>query len=74
MRSIPWAKVNIKVLLIEVIQMGKIFDGKIEDLDKLMEENGYKFFSKIHFNHVYVKKELKPRFRNIVFNKFLEPK
>ena len=54
--------------------MGKIFDGKIEDLDKLMEENGYKFFSKIHFNHVYVKKELKPRFRNIVFNKFLEPK
>ena len=54
--------------------MGKIFDGRIEDLDQLMEESGYRFFSKIHFNHVYVKKDMKTRYRNIVFNKFLEPK
>ena len=71
LRTIPWDKVNIKVLLIEVEHLGKIFDGKIQDLEEIMTDNGYKFYMNIGINHVYIKKDMKPRFNNIVFQSYL---
>ena len=71
LRSIPWTKVDIKVIIIEVNHLGKIFDASKDELQKIMRDNGYKFLMKIHINHVYIKEDFKPKFRNIIFDPLL---
>jgi hypothetical protein len=72
LRSIPWDKVDIKVIIIEVNYLGKIFEAANDDLVKLMTDNGYKFFSEIHINHVYVKNDFVPERLKSNFKPFLE--
>jgi hypothetical protein len=57
LRAIPWTKVNIRVILIEVIHFGKMFDGTKEEMKAFLEEKGYRLFKDIGFDQIYIKKE-----------------
>ena len=74
LKTIPWNKIDIKVVIIEVNHLGKIFEDTNDDLDQLMRDNGYKFFSEIHINHIYVKNDFVPKRLKSNFKTFLETK
>jgi hypothetical protein len=57
---------------VEVHHLGKIFDGTLDDLEDIMKSNGYKFFSKIHINHIYIKDDFVPKRLRKNFQPFLE--
>ncbi len=46
------------MILIEVIHMGKLFDGTQEEMKKFLEKKGYKLFKDVGFDQIYVKKDL----------------
>jgi hypothetical protein len=49
--------VDIKVIDLEIKQIGRIFDGKPRDIAKHLVDNGYEFHSKIaDLDAVFVKK------------------
>ena len=37
----PWEKVNIRVVGVEIIHAGEVFDGSREEIANLLQENGY---------------------------------
>lgn len=43
LKTIPFQKVDIKVISIEHKHIGKIFPGSYNELKTLMENNGYEF-------------------------------
>ena len=43
------------MILIEVIHMGKLFDGTQEEIKKFLEMKGYKLFKDVCFDQIYVK-------------------
>jgi len=55
LKTIPWRKVDIKVVQIEVNHLGKIFDGDYQQLKVLMEKNGYRFRYKHKIDVVFEK-------------------
>jgi hypothetical protein len=57
LRAIPWTKVNIRVILIEVIHFGKMFDGTKEEMQTFLEEKGYRLFKDVGFDQIYIKKD-----------------
>jgi hypothetical protein len=63
LKSIPWDKVDISVLLIEVKHFGEIFEGQLSDLETFLDEKGYKYYMTLDIDNIYVKKDFK--FANI---------
>ena len=57
LRTIPWDKLDISVILIEVTQAGRLFEGSKEELRKFLESRGYQHFKDIGFDQIYVKKD-----------------
>ena len=41
LKTIPWEKVNIRLLGVEVVDLGKIFDGDFKDLEETLKLQGY---------------------------------
>ena len=41
LKTIPWEKVNIRVVGVEIIHAGEVFDGSREEIANLLQENGY---------------------------------
>ena len=39
----PWDKVNIQVVGVEIAHAGEVFDGSKEEISSLLEENGYSY-------------------------------
>ena len=76
LRSIPFDKVDIKVIVVEVKHVNKVFnDADIEqDIDKLLARNGFNLFAKVHINNVYVKEEFKHKRLKSQFKPFLVKK
>ena len=37
----PWDMVNIRVLGVEIVHAGQVFDGSEEEIMKLLDNNGY---------------------------------
>ena len=58
LKTIPWKKVNISVILIEVIHFDKLFPRTKEEMKKFLEKKGYKLFKDVGFDQIYVKKDL----------------
>jgi hypothetical protein len=59
LKSIPWDKVDISVLLIEVKHFGAIFEGQLSDVETFLDEKGYKFYMTLAIDNIYVKKDFK---------------
>jgi hypothetical protein len=57
-QTIPWDKVDISVLGIEINHLDEIFPGKLEDLRHFLAEKGYKIYQKVSIDEIYVKKSL----------------
>ena len=55
LKTIPFEKVDISVLLIEVDHLGEIFEGDDDEMRKFMHENGYVFYRRLSIDDVYVK-------------------
>ena len=59
LRTIPWQKLNISVILIEVTQAGRLFEGSKEELREFLENRGFRHFKDVGFDQIYVRKEKK---------------
>ena len=57
LKTIPWEKVKIRALLIEVNHMGKIFDGNIGDLESFLDKKGFKFYKSVEIDNIYIAKD-----------------
>ena len=57
LRTVPWDKVNIRVLVVEVDHLGKIFKGSPKELNNLLKKNGLKFFQSSAIDDIYVIKD-----------------
>ena len=54
LQSIPWDKVDIQVLVIEVHYVGKIFDND-ETVESFLTSKGYRLLGNLSINQIYVK-------------------
>lgn len=59
LKTIPWDKVNIRVLIIEVNHIGEIFEGSPKKLINLLKKSGYKFFKSSTIDDIYIRKDFK---------------
>ena len=41
LKTIPWEQVNIRILGVEIVHAGQVFDGSEEEITKLLEANKY---------------------------------
>ena len=55
LQSIPWDKVDIQVLVIEVHYVGKIFDNEDETVESYLVKQGYKLLQNLGINQIFVK-------------------
>ena len=66
LQTIPWNKVDIKVMMIEVEHYGRESRGAKHDLQKYLEGVGFKLYKKLFIDDIYIKhdfelpKSLKP--------------
>ena len=58
LKTIPFDKVDIKILDVEVDHIGQVFGGSKAEFRSLLRDNGYVFYARAATNDVYVKKEL----------------
>ena len=57
LQTIPWDKVNIRVLIIEVNHAGEIFEGNRFQIRKLLKDNGYKISQGTDIDDIYIKRK-----------------
>ena len=53
LKTIPWSKVNIQVLLVEIIHLK---NQEIEEFAKFLNEAGFEHFKNVGYDAIYVKK------------------
>ena len=58
LRTIPFDKVDIRLLDIEMNHIGEGFDGTEQDISDLLKENGYRYYQKVSIDEIYVKEDL----------------
>ena len=56
LKSIPFDKVDISVIMIEMSHLGEIFDGDNDTLRRFLNDNGYIFYRRMSQDDIYVKK------------------
>ena len=56
LKSVPWDKVDIRVLGVEIAHTGAVFDGTTEDIVKLLEDQNYvyKVVNTELYMHIYI--------------------
>jgi hypothetical protein len=59
LQTVPWDKVNVRVLLVEVNHIGQIFPGSQKKLSNFLKKSGYKFYKSAKIDDIYVKKDFK---------------
>lgn len=57
LQTIPWSKVDISVLQIEVNHLGEAFPGSLRDLRQLLKDNGYFMYQRVSIDEIYVKRD-----------------
>jgi predicted metallopeptidase len=57
LKTVPWDKVDIKVILVEVAHLGKVFDGDLREFNSFMSKIGYDFYKSVKVDSIYVKKD-----------------
>merc|ERR1712241_369658 len=56
LRTIPFDKVDIKILDIEMNHIGQIFEGSASDLRRHLENSGYEAFMRVGIDEIFVKR------------------
>ena len=56
LKTLPWSQVNIRLLGIEVLHAGQVFDGDEDDISKLLDANGYKYVDKAGHDKFFLKR------------------
>ena len=56
-QNIPWDKVNIRALLIEVAHMGELFEGSLKDLEDFLASKNYKLHKSIEIDNIYIRND-----------------
>jgi hypothetical protein len=56
LETLPFDKVDISVIMIEVNHVGEIFEGDNDALRRLLGKNGYIFYKRVAIDDIYVKK------------------
>ena len=57
LKTIPWDKLDIRVLQVEMDLAGQVFDGTAEDIRKLLNDNGYVLYSRVMADEFFVKRD-----------------
>jgi len=55
LKTIPYDKVDISVLMIEVEHLGEIFEGDNDTLRQFLHEKGYVFYRRLNIDDIYIK-------------------
>jgi len=58
LQSLPWDRVDIEVIAIELAHAGKVFPGSREEVHQFMEEKGYIYVGTIEIDDVFVRHDL----------------
>ena len=58
LKTIPWEKVDIEVLTVEVTHAGEIAEGSEKDIRDYLEEQGYIYFHTLGHDEVYIREDL----------------
>jgi len=58
LKTLPWEKVEIDALLIEVDHIGEIFDGTRKDLEDFLSSKGFQLIRDIGGDALYAKEQL----------------
>lgn len=61
LETIPFDKVDIQVLDIEMNHVGEVFEGSRNDIRNLLLKNGYKLWEKLSIDEVFVKEDFYQR-------------
>jgi len=61
LKTIPFDKLDISVLGVEVSHLGKVFDGDREELDRLLEAAGFHHHSNVGEDAFFVKEKKKKK-------------
>ena len=56
LKTIPFDKVDINVLMIEVEHLGEIFEGDNDTLRQFLHEKGYVFYRRLNIDDIYIKR------------------
>ena len=65
LETIPFDKVDISVIMIEVAHFGKIFPGDVDRLLQFMDSKEYVFFRRLNVDDIYIKKQLMEQLMHI---------
>ncbi len=60
LQTVPWDKVNVRVLLVEVNHIGEIFPGTQKKLSDFLKKSGFKFYQKAKIDDIYLRKDFIP--------------
>ena len=58
LRTIPWEKVDIEVLTVEMNHAGELSEGGESDMRNFLEEKGYVYFHTVGLDDVFIRKDL----------------
>lgn len=58
LKSIEYDQIDIGTISVEVNHAGKIFGGSREDIEELLEENGYTLAATVQIDDIFMKKKL----------------
>merc|ERR1719273_179357 len=58
LKTIPFQDVNINLIGLEVEHAGKIFEGSVTDIKKLLKDNGYQYVAKTRFDKFFMKNDM----------------
>ena len=56
LKTVPWNKVKIKLITVEMAHAGLIFPGGRDDIHLLLKENGYDFIKKTGIDDIFLRK------------------
>ena len=56
-RSLPWDKVDIEVIVIELVHAGEVFEGSRLEIIKYLESKNYQYVGNL-FDDIFVRKDL----------------
>ena len=57
LKTVPWDKVNIRCLIIEVNHAGTIFEGNQFQIRKLLKDNGYNQHQGSNIDEIYARRK-----------------
>ena len=60
LKTIPFDKVDIRLLDIEMNHAGEVFEGTRSDIRSFLFKNGYRFYRKVSIDEMFVKRDVFP--------------